>query len=171
MYKVHDTILYGSQICRIEGDTTKNFNGETKEYYVLKPIFNDTSTIYVPVDNEKLTQKMRRILSASEIYELIRSMPETDSEWIENETERKETYQAILNSGDRKSIVRMIKALYGQQQRRQAQGRRLRVTDERFLKEAERVLYDEFALVLNIRQEQVLPFILEQIKVSEKTQP
>lgn len=65
----------------------------------------------------------------------------------------------------------MIKALYGRQQRRQAQGRRLRVTDERFLKEAERVLYDEFALVLNIRQEQVLPFILEQIEVSEKTQP
>ena len=62
----------------------------------------------------------------------------------------------------------MIKALYRHQETRQAQGRKLHVSDERFLKEAERTLYDEFALVLNIEQDQVLPFILEQIEVAEK---
>ena len=164
MYHVNDTILYGSQICRIEESTQKNFNGSPMEYYVLKPIYNDTSTIYVPVHNEKLTGKMRRILSAEEIYRLIRSMPDVDSEWVENEAERKETYKEILASGDREAIVRMIKALYHHQQVRQAQGKKLHVSDERFLKEAERTLYDEFALVLHISQEQVLPFILDQIE-------
>ena len=64
----------------------------------------------------------------------------------------------------------MIKALYHHQQVRQAQGKKLHVSDERFLKEAERTLYDEFALVLHISQEQVLPFILDQIEVTEKSQ-
>ena len=74
------------------------------EYYVLKPIYNDTSTIYVPVHNEKLTGKMRRILSAEEIYRLIRSMPDVDSEWVENEAERKETYKEILHPATVKQL-------------------------------------------------------------------
>ncbi len=168
MYSVNDTILYGSQICRIEENAKRDFGGSLKEYYVLKPVYNDTSTIYVPVNNEKLTGKMRRILSANEIYDLIRSMPDADSEWVENEAERKEKYKEILASGDREAIIRMIKALYHHQDVRQAQGRKLHVSDERFLKEAERTLYDEFALVLNISQDQVLPFILDQIEVAEK---
>ena len=36
------------------------------------------------------------------------------------------------------------------------------------MKEAEKMLYEEFAYVLNIRQDQVLPFILEQIQIEEK---
>lgn len=168
MYSVNDTILYGSQLCRIEENTKMDFGGNPTEYYVLKPVYNDTSTIYVPVHNEKCMGKMRRILSAAEIYALIRSMPDEHSDWIENDTARREKYKEVLASGDRKALVRMIKALYGHQEVRQAQGRKLHVSDERFLKEAERTLYDEFALVLNIKQDQVLPFILEQIEVAEK---
>ena len=37
------------------------------------------------------------------------------------------------------------------------------------IKEAERLLYEEFAYVLNIRQDQVVPFIFQQIQVEEKT--
>lgn len=42
------------------------------------------------------------------------------------------------------------------------------MSDERFLKEAEKMLYDEFALVLNIREDEVLPFIMKQIDIEEK---
>ena len=35
------------------------------------------------------------------------------------------------------------------------------------MKEAEKMLYEEFAYVLNIRKE-VLPFILQQVQVAEK---
>ena len=43
-------------------------------------------------------------------------------------------------------------------------GKHLRAADERFFKEAERMLYDEFALVLGMEPEEVLPFILERIQ-------
>lgn len=45
------------------------------------------------------------------------------------------------------------------------------MSDEHFFKEAERILYEEFALVLKIRPEQVLPFILEQIGIDAKEEP
>ena len=63
----------------------------------------------------------------------------------------------------------MIKTLYTRQQALLQNGKKkLRATDERFLKEAERVLHEEFAHVLNIQRDQVLPFILEQISVESK---
>ena len=62
----------------------------------------------------------------------------------------------------------MIKALYYHQQEQHAKGRRLHTADEHFFREAEKLLYDEFALVLHIKPEQVLPFIMEQVEIQEK---
>ena len=169
MYAVNDTILYGlNGACIITDIAKRNISGSIIEYYVLQPVYNNASTIYVPMKNEKLTAKMRRVLSAEEIHGLIQAMPDEDSLWIENENDRKEAYREILSAGDRMKLVRLIKALYLHQEKLQGIGRRLHMSDERFLKDAERLLYDEFALVLNIKPEQVLPFILEQIDVEEK---
>lgn len=120
------------------------------------------------MNNENLVSKMRQILSGEEIKKLIREMPGEIFFWIEEEAARKERYQQILSDGDRTELVRMIKALYFHQQEQQKNGRRLHITDERFMKEAEKMLYEEFAYVLNIRKDQVLPFILNQVQVAEK---
>ena len=169
MYQCNETILYGTNgVCKITDITKKTINGQLMEYYVLKPVYRDSSTIYVPVQNQTLTEKMRPILSLQEVRSLIRSMPQEDLIWIDDENERKERYRDIITRGDRTELVRMIKTLYLHQQRQQSKGRRLHIADEHFFKEAESMLYDEFALVLNIQPDQVLPFILEQIEVSEK---
>ena len=137
---------------------------------MLKPVYAPDSTFFVPVDNENLVSKMRRILSGEEIKKLIQEMPDQNSYWIEEEEDRKERYQQILSSGNRTELVRMIKALHSHQQEQQKKGRRLHISDERFMKEAEKMLYEEFAYVLNIRKEEVLPFILQQVQVAEKNE-
>lgn len=169
LYKVHDTVLYGTHgVCTIAEITEKTLDGRTTEYYVLKSAYDDRFTIFVPVHNEALVQKMRRILSASEIYELIRSMPDEDMIWIEDESERKERYQKILSGGERKELIKLIKTLYFHQQERKENGKKLHVCDERFFQEAEKMLYEEFAHVLKIERSEVLPLILEQIQILEK---
>ena len=169
MFKLNDTILYGTHgACRIAGVTTKDFSGRPVDYYELKPVYNEKSTIYVPVGNQALEDKMRRILSPEEIYEIIQCIPDEEADWIENEDERKERYRQILSGGNRIELVKIIKALYLHQREQQAKGRRLHASDERFFKDAEKMLYDEFALVLNIKPEQVLPFIMEQIQIEKK---
>lgn len=169
MYQVNDTVLYGAQgVCRIVEIAEKDFGGTSREYFVLKPVFHETSTIFVPVTNEVLTAKMKRILSADEICDLIHGMPEEDSIWIENEAVRKEKYKEILGSGDRVTLLRLIKTLYLHQQMQQEIGKKLHAADERVFHEAERMLYEEFAHVLQIKKEQVVPFIIEQIEVAKK---
>lgn len=166
MFNINDTILYGSYgICKINDITEQKFGHETNKYYVLSPKNNASSTIYVPMNNEKLMSKMRRILSVEEIYELIKEIPDATAEWIENKNERNERFRSILTGGDRREIIKLIKVIYQHKEELKAIGKKLHASDEQFFKEAEKIIYDEFALVLNIRYEQVLPFITQQIDV------
>ncbi len=169
MFKVNDTIMYGTQgICKIVEITEKDFMGTKKEYYVLKPINDAGATLFAPVNNEKIESKMRRILSKEEIYELIETMPYEEANWIDNENERKEKYKRIIAGGDRAELIKMIKALYFQKKKRESDGKHLYLSDERFFKEAERILYDEFQYVLKIRKEDLMSFIFERIENSGK---
>ncbi|WP_368489824.1 CarD family transcriptional regulator [Clostridium sp. BJN0013] len=171
MYRINDIILYGIQgVCKIIDITEKEIEGKRREYYVLKPVYDSNSTIFIPVHSEKLVAKMRRILSTEEIYALIKAIPSESTVWIDNETLRREKYSAILTSGDRTALVRLIKTLYLHQKMQREKGRKLHVSDERFMKDAERMIYDEFAYVLHIKCEQVLPFILEQLRLMRKGQ-
>ena len=169
MIKVNDTVLYGSHgVCTVAGTLTRQVGGREVEYFLLKPVFERSSSIYVPTQNEALVSKMKRILSAEEIFEMIRSMPEEEQLWIENEADRRRMFQEILNSGDRGRLVRLIKTLYLRQQNRLEQKKNLLMSDEKFLKDAERILYEEFAYVLKLERDQVLPFIMNQIEVEKR---
>ncbi len=169
MIKVHDTVLYGVHgVCKVTGTEIKFIGGNEREYYVLKPVYNHGTVVYVPAWNEALMAKMKRILSPKEIYEMIRTMPEEDLLWVENENDRKRVYQEALVSGEREQLVRLIKTLHVRQQKRLEQKKNLLLSDEKFMKEAERILYEEFAYVLKIDREQVLPLIMQEIQVEEK---
>lgn len=169
MHRINDTVLYGSEgICRITDISVQNMHGENVEYYVLQPLGENNSTIFVPTGSEILTSKMKRVMSAEEIYALIRTMEGETPEWIENENLRKQRYKEILTEGDRTELVRMIKAIHLHGEERKKMSKKLHLSDERFLKDAEKLLYEEFAHVLNIKKDEVVPFIMEQISVTEK---
>ncbi|MBQ7935967.1 MAG: CarD family transcriptional regulator [Clostridia bacterium] len=169
MIKVNDTVLYGVHgVCKVTATETKIVGGAEREYYVLKPVFDHSTVVYVPAWNEQLTAKLKRILSAEEIYEMIRSMPEEELLWVENENDRKRVYQEALVSGEREQLVRLIKTLHVRQQKRMEQKKALLLSDEKFMKEAERILYEEFAYVLRIDRDQVLPLIMQEVQVEEK---
>ena len=165
LFQINDTVVYGVHgVCRIEDITMKEFMGTSKEYYVLKPVNDSTVTLYVPKHNDKLIEKMRKILSEQEVYRLITTMPEQEALWFQNENERKEQYKKVITKGDHGELIGIIKAIYLQKQRREEEGKHLYISDERFLKEAERILYDEFQYVLNIKKEEVLPLIFSKLK-------
>ncbi len=117
-----------------------------------------------PADNAALTGKMRHVLSAPELYELIRSMPGEELIHIENDAERQNRFAAILREGDRHELIRLIKTLYQQQLKRREQKKKVHMADEKCMHEAEKMLYEEFAYVLHIPSDQVVSFITEQLE-------
>ena len=168
-FEVGNTVIYGIHgVCQITEITKKEFMGALADYYCLTPLNDKRSTVYIPCDNERLTDKIKRIMSADEIYSLINTMRNEEDIWIDDPHERKKRYSEIVGSGDRHALVRLIKTLYNRREKQTACGKKLHLADEGFLRDAEKLLYDEFAHVLSITKDQVLPFICEQIEISEK---
>ena len=102
-------------------------------------------------------------MSKDEIDALIKSMPDIDVKWIENDAQRSESFKKIIKSGDRKEIMKMVRILYLHRKDQLDHGRKFHAADERFLKEAEHVLFDEFAVVLGIAPEEVVDFISKKL--------
>lgn len=166
MLKIGEKVLYGAAgACTVTEICTRKFGeaGE-REYYVLMPVHDARTTLYVPVDSEALRAKMKRLLSVEEIEKLIASMPQEEALWIADEKARQETYKGMLRRGDRRELIGMAKALYSHRQKLTAAGRRLHVADERLFKEAEKLLCDEFAVVLNLKPSEVMGFIAGKLK-------
>ena len=69
----------------------------------------------------------------------------------------------ILSKQEVYQLIGMIKAIYLHKQKRESEGKRLYISDERFFREAERILYEEFQYVLDIKKEDLLPLIFSKI--------
>lgn len=164
MFKVGDTVYYGAQgVCKIESETEQKFGREVKKYLVLKPVYDNRNTIFVPTDNEKLYSKMQNILEKQELLAILDDIVNQDIIVIQNNHERKEKLKQILAQGDRMLTLRLIKTLYSVRDKKLAIGKRLPSTDEYILKEAERLFCNELAFVLDIPFEEALSMVKEKI--------
>ncbi len=165
MYNVNDTVLYGKQgVCVIKDIVRENFSGKPLDYYYLKPAYNESTVIYVPVENKELVGKMKKVLSSDEINDLIKDVKKRKPIWYDNEKERKEKFNAIITGGDRKEILQLINALYINKQEREAMGKKMYAGDEKLMREAEKLIYEEFATVLNIKPDKVVDYIVKKFE-------
>lgn len=165
MYAVDDVIVYGLHgVCRIKEIGTKNFAGNEQLYYTLVPVFDERSTFFLPVQGEVADTKLRPLLSEAEVDSLITAMPQRETLTINNDKHRKDIYRHILESGNRSEIMCLIKTLHQRQRSQLEAGKKQYTVDERFMKEAENVIYDEFAFVLNISRDEVLAYIKSKIE-------
>lgn len=154
MFQTNDTIRYGTEgVCVIADVKEMEFAGVTGVYYVLRPVHRQSATVFVPLENQKLLSKMQPLLTRQEILQAVQADPET-LDWKKADQERRAHYHEVLGGGNRRQLIRLVKALY---QRRATA--KLYAADERFLKEAERILTDEFSYVLDLEPEQVPAFL------------
>lgn len=165
MFKKGDYVVCGNNgICKVTDVTTLNMSSAPKNrlYYILKPVYAEASTVYIPVDNHKAA--LRAALSAKDAHALIEKMPSLDLVWVENEKQRELTYKECLKRNTCEEYVRIIKTLYLRKQERLAKGQKIIGLDERYLKLAEDFLYGELAVALGIEKKRVEEYITEEIE-------
>ena len=167
MFTVGEHVIYGTHgVCCISEIKQMSFGADSRDYYVLTPVSERRSTIFVPVDNETLLAQMRKVLTKEEIDDLLDSVEPGSLEWIASDSERKDFCNKTIKSGDRLAIIGMIEMLYLHQEEMKSAKKHFHVTDERFLREAEKLLHDEFSFVLGITGTEVHEYIGSRIKKS-----
>ena len=165
MFQINDVVVYGAQgVCKIVGMQEQKIDGTNKTYFVLKPADDRGATFYVPTWNEKALAKMRKVMTKQDVDALIDSMPKKKPVWIANENERRETYKRILAGGNQAQIISMIQAIYLHKKEREAEGKRLHMSDEHFMKDAEQLLYNEWQYVLNVDKAGLMAYIFKRIE-------
>lgn len=162
MFKVNDYVVYGSTgVCRITDIGKNDLSSAETIYYVLHPVYNNNMTIKTPVNNPNVL--MRAIISKDDISSLIATMPEQEIICIDDERQRRNIYKAALKTGKNEELMKIVKTLTLEKKAKSVIGKKLTKTDEDILNTAEKQLYEEFAVALNISLDEVVPYILEHI--------
>ena len=168
MFKKGELIICGGHgVCRVIDITAHPGDrlDKKRKYYLLEPVFEKTSTIYTPVDNEKVI--MRRIMNKEEAQKLIEHIKEIDVMWVQEEKRREQTYKDAIRTYDSRSLVQIIKTLYQRKRIRINEGKKVLSSDEQYLRKAEELLYSEMSLALSIPKDQVGAYILETVEKQE----
>ena len=164
MFDVGELIMCGGHgVCRVTAITGNPIDklDRKRKYYILEPVFEKGSTIYTPVDNEKVI--MRKIMNEKDAKLLIGRIPDIETVWIKEEKTREQMYKEAIRTYDCNSLVQIIKTLYLRKQDRVLQGKKVLSSDEHYLKKAEELLYSEMSLALSIPKENVEAYIFEEI--------
>lgn len=160
MFEKDQLIMCGGHgVCRVVNITENPVDRRDKvrKYYVLEPLFEKASTIYTPVDNDKVI--MRRIMTKEEAEELTKRVTEIDTVWVQEEKNREQMYKEAIRTYDCRSLVQIIKTLYLRKQSRLQEGKKVLSSDEQYLRKAEELLYSEMSVALSIPREEVETYI------------
>ena len=169
MYQIGDIVVYGTEgIAEIGEEIEREFDGQKLKYLVLHPLEKKTETVYVPVGNEKAMRKLRSILREEEAETLIDALPPARPDGIKHDRERQKVYRDTLLFGSSREVLAMARALYLHQVEQLARGKKLHASDERFMRDAEKMIFGELAYVLGITQEEVLQRLVRLEKSSQK---
>ncbi|MCI8809010.1 MAG: hypothetical protein HFF84_02585 [Oscillibacter sp.] len=166
MFQPGDMVVYGSTgVCRVEDVSAlegAKGSDKNKKYYRLSPLQQD-GVIYAPVDNAKVP--MRPVISAEEAEALIDLIPSIDASACRAPTLQAlaQHYQSAVRSSDCRDLIGMMKSIYNKRRMVEAQKRHLGMVDERYMKQAERLLYGEFSVALGIPFDEVQPYIASRI--------
>ena len=157
-------VLYGKTgVCLVQEQKTIKMGKESSLYYVLCPVSDVRSSVYVPCDNADLVARMRPLLTREEIDALLSDADEERQPWIEDRNERGALYRTVAAEGDRRRLIRVICCLFRKKHERQEMGKRLSLMDESALQECMRLIDEEFSMVLGIPRSEVVNYILERI--------
>lgn len=159
-YKIGDIVLYGSDgMCRISDVTEKKVGEDILKYLILSSVYNESSTIFVPLANEKLLGKVRCLPAENDLADTLEKAYGAEVEWIADDAERKERFYRILETGDTYNLIGLLKSIYMHRTERISIGKKLHVLDERIMKDAERVLADEVSYILGVDRDDANSYV------------
>ena len=123
-----------------------------KEFYILKPVSNPASTLFVPTGNATLVAKMSRLPDREEPLD-----------WIDDRKIRLASFQTIVKECDLGQLISLVSCIYHRREDLIAAGKKLGASDETLLQRAEALIENEVAFVLKVEQSEVSDYIRDKL--------
>lgn len=162
MFSIGDYVACGNKgVCVIGEIKTLDISGVDKDeqYYILKPVYNAASTVYIPVALAE--ESIRPVLTADEAKRLVADIPQIDCLDITSEKLVEGMYKGCIRSNDVREFVRLIKTIYIRKQKRLEAGRKETAIDSKYFRIVADFLFGELAVSLDIPKNEVEEYITE----------
>lgn len=165
MYQAGDQVVYGIHgVCRVVELEKRIVDRKSVTYLALEPVGQDGSRYLVPTHNAAAMSKLRQMLTPEEMEALLKSEEVRSDGWIREENQRKQTYRELITGGDRAGLMRMVHTLYRHRREQTAAGKKVHLADENFLRDAEKLLAGEIAVVMDMQQDEARTYLRAQLK-------
>ena len=156
MFKLNEYVVYKKDVCIVK-EIKKNYF-HNKDYYILEPINDKTLKINIPTDNKDL----RNLITKEELTKIINKIPKvniitTNDKLIEME------YKELLKSNNLLDLVKIIKTSYLRNKKRLDNNKKVGEKDQNYFELAEKYLYTEFSIVLNLTYNDTKKYIIDEI--------
>ena len=165
MYSLGEKVIYGMQGVYVITDLEQRIiDGKQVTYLVLEPPGNSGSRYLVPTHNAAAMAKVRPILTREEMEAMLASGRLRTDVWIIDEGKRKQRYKELITSNDREQLSGMLAALYRHRSALTAAGKKIHMSDENFLRDAEKILSGEIAAALQQTPADALKYLRKKLK-------
>lgn len=160
MYEIGKQVLYGIHgVCVVKDQEQRKVDRKLVTYLVLEPVGQEGSQFLVPTHNQTAMSKLIPILTRQELEELLNAPEGKQDGWISDENQRKQLYRELIGSGNRMKLVQMVRTLYRHKRTLAEKGKRCHLCDDNFLRDAERLLINEAAIVLETDADQARQYL------------
>lgn len=164
MLKKDSYVIYGGNgVCRVTDIRKETMFKTTQTYYILESVNDSGSTIYVPVDNEALLTRMRKIPDRDEILKMLDALKTKVIPWERDNRLRAEQFNRILDRCDQRELLALIRTIREKRRELAAENKKLSESDDSAMKRAEKIINGEFGFALSIPPAEVPAFIKERL--------
>lgn len=165
MFQCGDMVVYGIHgVCSIIDIEDKRLDGKAISYFVLEPAGQAGARYYIPKDNPVATSKLRKIITREDVNALLASPKVKENVWISDENQRKAKYRELAPHPDCAELLRNLRTLHFHKQECLAEGKKVHICDENFMRDAERLVRTELSFALGLPQEAVAAYLQEKLE-------
>ncbi len=161
VYKKHGVYI-------IEGTKQEKIAGEIKTYYVLRSVYDEKSTVYVPADSEVLVAQMEDVLTKAQIDQIIRESSKVNLEWKTPAALRSPYLEEIVKGMSLPEIIAMYILLREKREEAIKTKTKVFAHDERMLNQAVKIIFEAFSFTLGLKKDEIIAYILENQGSSEQ---
>ena len=155
MYRVGDYLVYKKDVCKVKEIIEK----DTGTFYSLEPVSDSSLKIQASINSDGI----RELITKKELDNLINNISnieiiDCDEKMIEYE------YKQLLCSGNKEDLIKLIKTTYLRNKYRLENKKRKNLRDSEYMEKAEKLLYTEIGVVLNLTFEETKNFIINKVE-------
>lgn len=160
MFNINDYAmhrLYGVLV--VKGFEDMEFSGVVNKYYVCEALYGHNKGVTIKIPINRSDESLSRIISKQEADKIIDSFPNLKIHWEKESKRRVDRYNEILKESNILEICTELKSCYHQRE-----VDKITAKDREFVEEAEKIVFGEFAISLNIPYDDVIEYIRNRLE-------